>query len=154
AAPGFRGYSLELYKAWLLLIEALDLESLQNEPGVFRFKTGRPANCLAVASRRWYKTAGMTVPADMRPDPSPVFYTRLPGHFATRGEWFVAVVSGSRSDRLANRAVDLLCSQRGNERRLSMGIGLPARRLLTHQKEDAQRRPTALRTEAGPGGRT
>lgn len=154
AKYNFGGYSLELYKAWLLLIEALDLASLQNAPGAFGFKTGRWADPLAVASRRWYKTACGANAAEAAADPGPVAYCRLPGHFATRGDWFLAVASGSRSDRLANRALDLLCSERGNDRRLTWGIGLPARHLVEDQQRDAWRLATALRTEPGPGGRT
>lgn len=122
------GFSLELYKTWLLLIEALDLESLQNDPRKFVFKAGRSAQGLAVAARHWYKTATVP-PADDCPDPGPLTFCRLPGHFTVRGDWFLAVATGSRSDRLANRAIDLLCSPRANARRMRWGIGLPARRL-------------------------
>jgi len=51
----------------------------------------------------------------------------LPGHFAVRGDWSLAVSGGSRSVRQAERALDLLSSRRANVTRLQMGVGLPTR---------------------------
>lgn len=147
----FPAYSLELYKAWLLLVEALDLDALRNAPGAFAFKSGRMPNPLAVASRHWYKTASATSVAD--PDVGPRAYSRLPGAFTTRGDWFLAVATGSRSNRLGNRILDLLCSTRANANRLREGIGLPTRRLLRNPQRDANRLRTALRTEPTGKGR-
>ena len=50
AAAGFRGYSLELYKAWLLLIESLDLHSFNTELSVEMFRARRSANCLSAVA--------------------------------------------------------------------------------------------------------
>jgi len=52
---------------------------------------------------------------------------RLPGHFSARGDWFLATAKGSRSVRLAEQAIDLLSSRRGNRTRLQLGLGLPVR---------------------------
>ncbi len=150
ATGSFSGYSLELYKAWLLLVEAVDPSSLQNEPRAFGFRSSRLPDALAVSSRHWYKTATLAPPKGS-PDPGPLTYSRLPGHFTTRGDWFLAVASGSRSDRLANRAVDLLCSQRANARRMRHGIGLPVRHLLRDPARDADKLHTALRTQPTGG---
>ncbi|MCC6783289.1 MAG: hypothetical protein IT457_10650 [Planctomycetes bacterium] len=51
----------------------------------------------------------------------------LPGHFSVRGDWFLGVLRGSRSQQIADRAIDLLSSRRGNIARLQQGIGLPVR---------------------------
>src|SRR5205085_11463416 len=55
----------------------------------------------------------------------------LPGHFSVRGDWFLAVAGGSRSGRLAERALDLLNSRRANYTRLKQGLGLPTRHLFS-----------------------
>jgi len=55
---------------------------------------------------------------------------RLPGHFSVRADWFLAVAGGSRSNRLADHALDLLSSQRSNVTRLQQGVGLPTRDLF------------------------
>jgi KaiC/GvpD/RAD55 family RecA-like ATPase len=122
----FRGFSLELYRSWLLLIEALDLSSFENVTGAFAFKDAHEANSGSVATRHWYKTA---VARDKSGGDRGVRYCRLPGHFSTRGDWFLAVARGSRSSRLGDLALDLLCSTRGNMRRLLVGLGLPTRHL-------------------------
>jgi hypothetical protein len=116
-------YSLELYKAWLLMIDVLDLGSFADPGNPFE-PVVRPVNPNAIAARHWYKSAcefqadasrGSTVPVG------------LPGHFSVRGDWFLAVATASRSSRVADRALDLLSSRRANFARMQMGIGLPTR---------------------------
>ncbi len=87
----------------------------------------REPNPNAIAVRHWYKTAcGVTKDASQT---DPVIPVGLPGHFATRGDWFLAVAGGSRSGRLADRALDLLSSRRANHNRLEQGLGLPTRNI-------------------------
>ena len=78
-----------------------------------------------MASRHWYKTA--TQCPDEIAAREPLVAVRLPGRFAVRGDWFLAISGGSRSIRQAERAVDLLSSRRANVTRLQMGVGLPTR---------------------------
>lgn len=40
-----------------------------------------------------------------------------------RGDWYLAVEGGSRSDRLADAALDILNSQRANIARFQYGLG-------------------------------
>jgi KaiC/GvpD/RAD55 family RecA-like ATPase len=82
---------------------------------------------LAVASRHWYSTAcaKMKENVDRRFVP-----LRLPGKFAVRGDWALAIVQGSRSARLGYRALDIISSRRQNLLRLQEGIGLPVRDVL------------------------
>lgn len=127
-----QGFSLELYKTWLLLIEVVDLAELIATTGTFssEFKP-RQVNTSVVAARHWYKTACEFVESiseqELEANWVPV---RLPGHFSVRGDWFLTVAGGSRSSRLADRALDLLGSKRANINRLHEGIGLPVRRLF------------------------
>src|SRR5438132_14328650 len=51
----------------------------------------------------------------------------LPGKYTCRGDWFLAVARGSRSYRLGERAIDLLCTRRANIVRVQTGVGLPVR---------------------------
>lgn len=127
--PAFPGWSLELYKAWLLLVEALDLSTLSNLGARTGHAPGGSADPTAVAVRHWYKTAS-AVTDEVRDATGPVHYGALPGRFTTRGDWFLAIAPESRSYPLASRALDLLCSVRGNMRRLEEGVGLPTRRLM------------------------
>jgi len=57
----------------------------------------------------------------------------LPGHFSVRGDWFLAAAGGSRSERLADQALDFLNTRRANYDRLRCGLGLPVRRIVTDQ---------------------
>ena len=132
APVDFPGYALELYKAWLMLAEALPLGKFENHTRAYGFNSETNADPMAVASRQWYHTTGF-VEADDYAKYGSFRYCRLPGHFSTRGDWFLAVMNGSRSDRLADRALDLMCSTRGNMRRLLDGVGLPTRRLTEKQ---------------------
>ena len=138
-------YWLELYIIWLLLIEIIDFPTVIGDATVstFDFQSKNTDFC-AVASRHWYKTA--TQCPDEIIAREPLVAVRLPGHFAVRGDWFLAVSGGSRSVRQAERALDLLSSRRANVTRLQMGVGLPTRvprpdrssalftKLISHQR--------------------
>ncbi len=121
-----KDYDLELYKAWLLLGEVLDISELAKEirTGVSQSKDKAP---FAIAARHWYKTASHF--SDNFSPVDPVIPVGLPGYFSARGDWHLAVAGGSRSGRLADRALDLLSSRRANITRLEMGVGLPTRKL-------------------------
>lgn len=149
----FPGWSMELYKSWLLLVEALDLETLAHPSPRSGFAADGAPHETAVAVRHWYKTA-CAVPDEARAAVEPLHYGRLPGHFTTRGDWFLAVAAESRSYPLASRALDLLCSIRGNMRRLEQGVGLPTRRLTRRsggERTNASFR-SRLTTETGAFG--
>lgn len=124
-------HSLELYKTWLLLVEVLDLSKFVEPTSAFDIKT-READPSAVAARHWYKTASKFEENFSPLDP--VVPVRLPGRFTIRGDWFLAVAGGSRSGRLADRALDLLSSQRANLDRLQLGLGLPTRRIVNEDE--------------------
>jgi len=119
-------YWRELYIVWLLLIEIIDLPTVIGDATVstFDFESKNTDFC-AVASRHWYKTA--TQCPDEISAREPLVAARLPGRFAVRGDWFLAISGGSRSIRQAERALDLLSSRRANVTRLQMGVGLPTR---------------------------
>jgi hypothetical protein len=134
-------YTTELYMAWLLLVEVLPLPTF-TEPERPYDLNRREANPAAVASRHWYKTASNI--SETATANEPIGVRSLPGHFATRGDWFLAVAEGSRSGVLADRALDLLSSPRANFVRLQMGLGLPTRRISSTAKQRAMR--TALAT--------
>ncbi|QEG41415.1 RAD55 family ATPase [Roseimaritima ulvae] len=82
-------------------------------------------NNIPVAVRAWYSAAD-TIQQTRR---SEDIYVpgRLPGSRSVRGDWFIATARGSRSHEMGERAIDLLCSRRGNIVRLQHGIGLPTR---------------------------
>lgn len=151
--PKGRGYSLELYKTWLLLIEVIDLAELIRLTGTFssEFKS-KQVGTSVVAARHWYKTACEFVESvseqELEANWVPV---RLPGHFSVRGDWFLTVAGGSRSSRLADRALDLLSSKRANVNRLHEGVGLPVRRLFDGAGDDHLR--TRLITLTGQEGK-
>lgn len=119
---GPKDYTEELFLAWVLLGEVFSSVQFESDSLVFR---SRPADMKAAAVRHWYGTAAMVYAnADNQTDWVPV---RLPGRFSVRGDWFLGVAEGSRSMRLADRAIDLLSTRRGNAERLQHGIGLPVR---------------------------
>lgn len=124
---GAEGRWLELYKAWLLLAESLNLPDFVEPTRSYEFKP-REGDRLAVAIRHWYKSAAAQ--SDTFDPLDPVLPCRLPGSFSVRGDWFLAVRQGSRSDRLADQALDLLSSRRGNMTRLQAGLGLPTRQTV------------------------
>jgi KaiC/GvpD/RAD55 family RecA-like ATPase len=125
------GYRLELFKTWLLLVEVLDLSHLAESPQADRKRETGPS--CAVAVRHWYKTA-CQASQDFSPN-DPAVPVGLPGHFSVRGDWFLAVAGGSRSERLADRALDLLSSRRANLTRLEQGLGLPTRDVIAETQE-------------------
>jgi hypothetical protein len=84
----------------------------------------KPANPNVFCARHWYSTA-----CDPRYNDGTRVPMRLPGNYSSRGDWFLSVAKGSRSPRLAEHAIDLLCSRRSNLARLLEGIGLPTREL-------------------------
>jgi KaiC/GvpD/RAD55 family RecA-like ATPase len=130
---------LALYKTWLLLIDVVALSDLFEGQLVPHIRV-READGRAAATRHWYKTACGHQKCPMTNELSlPV---RLPGHFSVRGDWFLAVAGGSRSERLACRALDLFSTRHSNFRRLELGIGLPTRDIAARASHDHL--PTAL----------
>lgn len=166
------GYSLQLYKAWLLMLEVFDFVHFQGSASHDAPVMDYWPQDKAIAVRHWYKTAcwyfdkpehegidaaqprkiesgrltknheneatsttghrphhgeGLSAAMADRREKVPV---RMPGHFSMRGDWFLGVARSSRSDRLANMALDMLTSRRANRTRLEMGLGLPTRDLL------------------------
>ncbi len=119
-------YQKELFKTWLLLVEALDLRGMAQAVagGGLTRKEAHPAT---VAVRHWYKTACKATEQMSLNDP--FVPLGLPGNFTMRGDWFLAVAGGSRSRHLAERALDLLNSRRANQARLRLGLGLPVRHI-------------------------
>lgn len=117
-------FDTELYKAWLLMGEVFLRNQLPTKEVAFR---GRAAHAFAIAARHWYSTAG--VAPGVRDGNDPKVVMGLPGSYTVRGDWFLAVARGSRSPRLGERAMDLLCTRRGDIIRLQAGIGLPVRAL-------------------------
>jgi len=118
-----RGW-LALYKVWLLLSEVLNLADFVEPANSLEFRP-REGNTEAVAIRHWYKTAAAQ--SDSFDPADPALACRLPGNFSVRGDWFLAVLKGSLSDRLADQALDLLSSKRANRVRMQLGLGLPTR---------------------------
>jgi KaiC len=156
---------LELYKSWLLLIEVINFSDIMGGATAldFDFKS-KPVDFAAVASRHWYKTAAQC-PNDIATKESLVA-VRLPGHFSTRGDWFLAVAGSSRSVRQGERALDLLSSRRANVERLQSGVGLPTRfsagesvkklrtKLVSHERgQDNVEYETFLKLKAENSGR-
>jgi KaiC/GvpD/RAD55 family RecA-like ATPase len=145
------GFSLQLYKTWLLLVEAIDFSDLFPTLNAFSLDLKpRQVNSSVVAARHWYKTAchfnESITEQELEANWIPV---RLPGHFSVRGDWFLTVAGGSRSSRLADRALDLLGSKRANITRLQEGIGLPVRSLVS-EEEGELHLSTRLVTLDGP----
>jgi KaiC/GvpD/RAD55 family RecA-like ATPase len=130
---------LDFYKTWLLLVESLPISSLLELETIPRLK-GRDASGTAAATRHWYKTACKSQRCPGTGELAiPV---RLPGHFSIRGDWYLAIAGGSRSERLGRRALDLFSTRRANFRRMELGIGLPTRDISSIGHFDQL--PTAL----------
>jgi hypothetical protein len=111
-----------LWQSWTNLLEYIAPDQFAAENNVFK---SRAAYTSAVATRHWYSTAATAV---QTADPSdPLVPLGLPGKYSVRGDWFLAVADGSRSRRLAELTMDILCSRRGNIERLQRGLGLPVR---------------------------
>lgn len=132
-------YRLAFYRTWLLLLDALPLTEIVEGNAIPRLKI-RNAEGPAAATRHWYKTA--CGHQDCPVTRQPCLPVRLPGRFSVRGDWFLAVAGGSRSERLACRALDLLSTRRANFRRMELGIGLPTRDIAAPTEFDNL--PTAL----------
>ncbi|MFO0847834.1 MAG: hypothetical protein U0871_04625 [Gemmataceae bacterium] len=115
-------YRRALYRTLLLLNEVFTPSQLADRNLAY---TPRPASPKAAASRQWYSTAANALHAAT--DRRGLVVAGLPGHFSVRGDWFLATARGSRSPRLGERVIDLLCSRRGNVTRLQSGMGLPVR---------------------------
>jgi KaiC/GvpD/RAD55 family RecA-like ATPase len=125
-------YNTQLRSALDLLMGVLETKEFEHKDLNFRV---RPAVRDAVASRHWYSTA--TAPPNVGPggagatenaETTEVYVPlALPGRFCVRGDWFLAVARGSRSPRLGERTMDILCSRRANIVRLQLGLGLPVR---------------------------
>ena len=125
-----KDYKKQLFRTWLLLVEVLDLEDLASafEEGRLGTRKAKPSS---IAVRHWYKTAWAFTQSRSMDDP--VVPAGLPGHFSVRGDWFLAVAGGSRSERLADQALDFLNTRSANYQRLQHGLGLPVRRIVTDQ---------------------
>src|SRR5258708_19008564 len=95
---------IDFYKAWLLLIDALALAELASPERPTQV-VQRPAKSNSIASRHWYTTACEVL--NQTPNSGPMLAVGLPGHFSTRGDWFLGVARGSKSDLLADRALDI-----------------------------------------------
>jgi KaiC/GvpD/RAD55 family RecA-like ATPase len=142
------GYSLELYKVWLLLIESINFSELVDSSSHLNFEfKSRDVGTRAVSARHWYKTASKFIDS-LTPEQLEYNWvpTRLPGHFSVRADWFLAVAGGSRSSRLGDHALDLLSSHRANVTRLQEGIGLPPRRLFDCSSHEDDNKGPSLRT--------
>lgn len=76
----------------------------------------------SAAIRTWYSTA-----TDLQTSNRELLPLAMPGTHVCRGDWYLAVPSGTRSMVLAQRAMDKLLSADLTIQRLSCGIGLPRR---------------------------
>lgn len=141
-------YSLELFKAWLLLVEVVDFKLLAKTIKDGTLVDLKP-DPTSIAVRHWYKTACQAT--EHLSFEEPVVPVSLPGHFSVRGDWFLAVAGGSRSGRLADRALDLLSSRRANYSRLEKGLGLPTRVLYDPERglEETELRTNLLTLDLG-----
>lgn len=117
-------FSGELYLTLLLLENVIDPTIYSNDG--FNI-VPRAAAFNAIAARHWYSTATIQPTNEPRVKR---FASRLPGHYTVRGDWFLGIAKGSRSERLGWQAIDLLSSLPENVRRLQIGIGLPTRDFL------------------------
>lgn len=149
-ASRVKGYSIELYKAWLLLTEVMSFEELISTPNnlSFEFKP-RQSNPQAVAAHHWYQSACDLI--DQTGASEGLVAVRLPGHFSVRGDWFLGVAGGSRSGRLAHRAFDLLSSRRANIKRLQLGLGLPVRKIVSDKDDFSNVRTRLVATDHKTG---
>lgn len=134
--PDLQRHSMELYKVLILLREAFDVNSIVPGDQPFRFLS-RPVSPEAVAARHWYTTACEFL--DGTEDAERYEAVRLPGNFSVRGDLYLAVARGSQSSLLADRALDLLSSRRGNHERLRAGLGLPVRDVADEASGDQLR---------------
>ena len=127
-------YKIDLYMSWLLVENVLPMGDLAKSGTPLTFAE-RLASPKAVASRQWYKTACELL--TQRQSQEPMIAVGLPGHFSTRGDWFLAVARGSKSELLADRVLDIFSSRRNNFTRLYSGLGLPIRKLGEEEEKRA-----------------
>lgn len=126
--PEDLGARKALFRAWLLINSVFNVDSFKYDG--FQIRPTEPGSDVnPIASRHWYSTASAVVSKARRRDGDGPHLTpiRLPGHYTTRGDWFLGIAEGSRSQRLGERAIDLLSSRRANVTRMQTGIGLPVR---------------------------
>ncbi len=81
-----------------------------------------------VASREWYSTSSAIM--SRAGDHHQYSLLSVPGCYSTRGDWFLAVAKGSRSQLVGQRAIDLLSSRRLALLRMQDGLGLAVRDIL------------------------
>jgi hypothetical protein len=129
-----------LYDACLLLNEVVGQDQFSTKG--FNI-VPRAASQDAIAARHWFSTASVAVNKE---GGSTLVPLGLPGSYSVRGDWFLAIARGSRSQRLGEHAIDLLSSRRGNIERLQSGLGLPVRDLPLGPEEH-QELWTPLRSE-------
>jgi hypothetical protein len=116
-------YRLELYFTLLLLAEVFNRDSVVGMMRSGHNNLKIDDHC--VARREWYTTAAEY---SRRIDPENMLVPCiLPGHYSVRGDWYLAVARGSRSQRLADAALDILGSVTNNIERMRLGLGLPTR---------------------------
>ena len=133
-------YRPEFFRTWLLLGDFIASNRFPSENLLFTRPTqsDRPR---AVATRHWYSTASIVYRQGENQPSQQVagefVPSRLPGWFSVRGDWDLAILRGSLSTRLGERALDLLSSRRSQIERLRNGLGLPTRDV------------TALKTRGG-----
>lgn len=140
-----QSYEKELFKAWLLIGEVLPPDQF---PGDGFYMYPRAARTDAIAARHWYSTA-TTLPVD---DSTPRMFMRLPGQYTTRGDWYLALAKGSRSERLGWRALDFLSSLQENVARLQSGLGLPTRDYVGNDGVDMSDKLQSALVEISIGG--
>ena len=95
-------YLLAFYRTWLLLVESLSFPDMVERYTIPRLKA-QEVDGAAAATRHWYKTACEHQRCPITDEL--VLPVHLPGHFSIRGDWFLALAGGSRSERLGRRAL-------------------------------------------------
>ena len=133
-----------LYSACLLLSEVFTTDQFTDTNMMLQ---PRAASSEAVAARHWYSSATVAMSQQTS---ARLVAVGLPGRRTVRGDWFLAVARGSRSPRLGERAMDLLCSRRGNIERLQSGMGLPVRDLFPSAAARQEFRTTLCQWEPEP----
>jgi KaiC/GvpD/RAD55 family RecA-like ATPase len=126
--------AMDFFASMFILSRAIGRDVVQADRGGFQFQT-RHASPDAIAVRQWYSTSSRLEQAV----PNDWVVGRLPGRFSTRGDWFLAIIRGSRSLRLGERALDILSSHRSMMGRLHLGIGLPVRGVSQRADDDLSR---------------
>lgn len=125
--------TLGLYFTLSMLAESVDFSAWQLDDATFLFKPQETKGG-AVAGRYWYTTACSmlnSADADSRFDPDdPLLPFPLPGYFATRGDWGLAVLTSSRSRYLGQQVINSLCQATSSAQRMQMGAGLPVLRMF------------------------